>query len=46
MKNGLALRVTVYDAGHFKGEVSWSFFISFVRNDEIRPSITCQIILE
>ena len=22
------------------------FFISFVKNDEIRPSISCQIILE
>ena len=29
-----------------KGEVSWGFLISFVKNDEISPSITCQIILE
>ena len=30
----------------FKGELSWCFFISFVKNDEIRPSTSCQIILE
>ena len=27
----------------FKGGVSWVFFISFVKSDEIRPSISCQI---
>ena len=30
----------------FKGEVSWGFLVSFVKNDEIRPLISCQIILE
>ena len=30
----------------FKGEVSWGFLVSFVKNDEIRPSISCKIIPE
>ena len=25
--------------GELKGEVSWVFFVSFVKNDEIRPSM-------
>ena len=41
-----AKRLNLHHRGFFKGEVSWGSFISFVKNDEIRHSISSQIISE